>query len=334
MLDRAASQALVVCGCASLITFLAVVGPAASTGGCSGSTPAVARLDAPATRDAPAVDDASPTPDAPGGLVPGTLDVAWMHGSRDCRTNADPEIQVHAYNATTFILRQNKCRTFEAPFIYLLIGSETALSLDTGATHTPTLRDTIRGLIGTRTLIVAHSHAHGDHVASDDLFSAEPRTEVVPNRVAGQQAAFAITTWPETLGHRDLGGRPLDVIAIPGHEQTHIAIYDRQTGLLLTGDSLYPGLLFIPDWATYRASIARLARFAAPRPISHILGAHVEMTRTPKVVYPYGTTFQPDEHVLQLSPAQLVELDAALEQLGPTPPARPVAHDDFIINPT
>ncbi|MBC7974278.1 MAG: MBL fold metallo-hydrolase, partial [Myxococcales bacterium] len=294
-------------------------------------------LDAPAASDAPSSDTPAsdaPTSDAATELVPGTLDVTWMHGSRNCRDNTDPEIQVHAYNATTYILRQNKCDTFEAPFIYVLIGRDSALSLDTGATQTTTLRDTIRGLIGTRPLLAAHSHAHGDHVAGDDRFRGDPRTEVVANRVGSQQAAFAITAWPDTLGHKDLGDRPLDVIAIPGHEQTHIAIYDRQTGLLLTGDSLYPGLLFIPDWTAYRASIRRLAQFAATRPIRHVLGAHVEMTRTPKVVYPYGTIFQPDEHVLQLSASHLVELDAALEALGATPPPRPVAHDDFIINPT
>jgi glyoxylase-like metal-dependent hydrolase (beta-lactamase superfamily II) len=125
----------------------------------------------------------------------------------------------------------------------------------------------------------------------------------------------------------------LDVLAIPGHQAEHIAIYDRRTGLLLTGDSLYPGLLFISDWPTYRASISRLAAFAASRRISHVLGAHVEMTSTPKLSYPYGTTYQPSEHVLELSGAHLAELDAALTALGPNPPAGDVAHDDFVISP-
>ena len=42
--------------------------------------------------------------------------------------NTDPEVQVHAYNATTYIIRQNKCRTFEAPFIYVLIGTVAPLA--------------------------------------------------------------------------------------------------------------------------------------------------------------------------------------------------------------
>jgi hydroxyacylglutathione hydrolase len=275
----------------------------------------------------------SATPDAPAGLVPGSLAVSWMHGSQNCAENADPEVQIHAYNATTYIIRQNKCRTFEAPFIYVLIGTQSALALDTGATNTATLRDTIRGLIGSKPLLVAHTHAHGDHTASDSKFVGQPSTTVVAlNRTTIQQT-FGITTWPTSAGTYELGDRTLDVLAIPGHEAQHIAIYDRQTGLLLTGDTLYPGLLFINDWPTYRTSVSRLAQFAAAHPIAHVLGAHIEMTSTPKQVYPYGTTYQPAEHVLELTAAHVAELDAALTALGPTPPAQPVPHDDFVIDP-
>jgi hydroxyacylglutathione hydrolase len=269
----------------------------------------------------------------PAGLEPGSLQVSWMHGSPNCAQNTDPELQVHAYNATTYIIRQNKCRTFEAPFVYVLIGTSSALVLDTGATSTATLRDTVRGLVGTRQLIAAHSHHHGDHYAGDTQLAGQPMTTVVARTRAGVQAAFGIAAWPTDRGMLDLGGRVLDVLAIPGHQAEHVAIYDRRTGLLLTGDTLYPGLLFINDWTAYRASIARLASFVAAHPIAHVLGAHIEMTSTPKVNYPYGTTYQPSEHVLQLSAAHVAELDAALTALGPTPPAAPVAHDDFVIDP-
>jgi hydroxyacylglutathione hydrolase len=270
---------------------------------------------------------------APAGLEPGSLQVSWMHGSPDCAQSTDPELQVHAYNATTYIIRQNKCRTFEAPFVYVLVGTTAALLLDTGATSTATLRDTVRGLVGTRQLIAAHSHHHGDHYASDTQLAGQPMTTVVARTRADVQAAFGIAAWPTDRGALDLGGRVLDVLAIPGHQAEHVAIYDRRTGLLLTGDTLYPGLLFINDWTAYRASISRLASFVAAHPIAHVLGAHIEMTSTPKVNYPYGTTYQPNEHVLQLSAAHVAELDAALTALGPTPPAAPVAHDDFVIDP-
>jgi hydroxyacylglutathione hydrolase len=301
--------------------------------GCVGSQPMVGPgIDAhpAAGADAPG---SHPDGPGPGGLVPGSLAVSWMHGSANCAQNSDPEVQVHAYNATTYIIRQNKCRTFEAPFVYVLIGSQSALLLDTGATNTIALRDTVRGLVGTKPLLVAHSHAHGDHVASDSKFAGQPMTTVVGTSRAAVQAAFGLTSFTTTVGTYDLGGRVLDVLGIPGHEPAHIAIYDRQTGILLTGDTLYPGLLFINDWAAYRTSVGRLAQFVATHPIAHVLGAHIEMTSTPRQNYPYGTTYQPAEHVLELSAAHVTELDAALTALGPTPPAQPVAHDDFVIDP-
>jgi hydroxyacylglutathione hydrolase len=288
---------------------------------------------------------------AGGGLTPGTLAVTWMHGQATCAQSADPELQVHAYNTTTYILRQDKCRTFEAPFVYLLIGTRSALLLDTGATNTPAIHDRVAQLVGARPLVVAHSHAHGDHVASDGQFTGKPNTTVVPKTVAGVQAAFGIKTWPSDVGTLDLGERVLDVVPIPGHEATHIAIYDRQTGLLLTGDTLYAGLLFVSDWTQYRASVARLRAFVATRTVSHVLGAHVEMTSTPTVNYAYGTTYQPAEHVLDLAATHLSELDTALTALGATPPTatriqqcmsapRPldagcavIVHNDFIIDP-
>jgi len=288
---------------------------------------------------------------ADGGLVPGTLAVSWMHGQANCNASTDPELQVHAYNANTYIIREDKCRTFEAPFVYVLLGTRSALVLDTGATDTAALHDEVMTLVGSRPLLVAHTHAHGDHVASDDKFSGQPNTTVVAHTVAAVQAAFGIATWPTSQGSIDLGDRVLDAVAIPGHEATHVALYDRQTGLLLTGDTLYAGLLFVSDWTAYRASVARLQQFAAARPISHVLGAHIEMTSTPTVNYAYGTTYQPNEHVLELGASHLKELADALSALGPTAPTssrvnqclsgpRPldagcalIVHNDFVIDP-
>jgi glyoxylase-like metal-dependent hydrolase (beta-lactamase superfamily II) len=273
------------------------------------------------------------SPDASVNGSEGSLAVSWMHGAANCAQSADPELQLHAYDARTYILRQNKCRTFEAPFVYLLLGADTALLIDTGATASPTLRDSVLPLVGTRALLVAHSHAHGDHVASDARFVGQPSTTVIGTSVAAVAAAFGIDPWPTDSAELDLGGRVLDVLAIPGHEPSHLAFYDRETRLLFTGDSLYPGLLFINDWTSYRASMRRLAEFVGSHAVSHVLGAHVEMTATAGISYPYGTVFQPNEHVLQLDAAHVLELDAALTALGPTPPSAPVAHDDFVIDP-
>ena len=61
--------------------------------------------------------------------------------------------------------------------------------------------------------------------------------------------------------------------------------------------------------------------------IAHILGCHIEETRTPYLDYPVGTIYQPDEHQLALSRGVLLEMQAAIESLHGTP--QRVAHRDF-----
>src|SRR5580765_3358639 len=64
-------------------------------------------------------------------LASGSMDVRCDEGASKCATNSQSPLQVHSYNDRTFILRENLCVTFEAPFLYLLIGSEKALLTDT-----------------------------------------------------------------------------------------------------------------------------------------------------------------------------------------------------------
>ena len=274
----------------------------------------------------------------------GTLPSRWIHGSPHCSANTDPAVQVHTFDDNTFILRQNKCFNYEAPFLYLLFGTEKALLLDTGARPQPCqelrLRDVVQEIIGRwRTahaqsaieLIVAHSHSHGDHSFADDQFDQQPATTVVQQSLDEMRDFFGFRRWPGQAVTFDLGGRPLTVLAVPGHEESHIAFHDARTGILLSGDAVYPGYLYVANWKDYRRSIKRLVRFAAAHAVSHILGAHIEMTRTKGVAYRSGATYQPDEHVLQLSSEHLRALDAALTRLGPTPTR--LVMDDFIIEP-
>ena len=98
------------------------------------------------------------------------------------------------------------------------------------------------------------------------------------------------------------------------HGWVSIALYDWRAGILLTGDTFYPGRLYVRDTAAFAVSIARLAAFARSHPIRHILGAHIANTSTPYVDYPVGTVDQPQEHGLdarQLVRARLTRADDA-----------------------
>ena len=142
---------------------------------------------------------------------------------------------------------------------------------------------------------------------------------------------FGIKNWPEDLASYDLGGREVQVIPIPGHQQSSLAFYDNTSKLFLTGDTFYPGRLYVEDWKTFRLSVGRLFEFAKTHTISYILGNHIEMSTEPGIDYPTGTTFQPQEQKLPLTVDDLLELKLSLDKLGDKP-SREV-HDKFIIYP-
>jgi glyoxylase-like metal-dependent hydrolase (beta-lactamase superfamily II) len=268
--------------------------------------------------------------------VAGDLDVRWSHGAR-----GEPPVQVHSYDPHTYLLRQSKATSYEAPFIYLIFGNERAILLDTGATRDPAvfpLRSTVDRLIADwldanpregYELVVAHTHGHGDHVAGDGQFAGRPLTTVVSPDVEAVRQFYGFTDWPGEVVTLDLGGRVLEVTGIPGHQPAAIAIYDPWTGFLLTGDTVYPGRLYALDFPAFVDGLDRLADFAAARQVTHVMGCHIEMTRTPGRDYPLGALYQPDEPPLQMTVAQLIAVRDAARSVA----AKPGAHtfDDFII---
>lgn len=237
-----------------------------------------------------------------------------------------PAHQVHWYDDRTAIIRQSLHTNFEGPFLYLLLGDDRALLLDTGTGHAP-LRPLIDELAGERELVVAHTHSHGDHVGGDGEFD-----EVVGRTAEDVAQYFGFADWPNGVVQFDLGGRVLDIVPIPGHHASHIATYDRNTRLLFSGDSLYPGRLYVFDWPAFRASVARLAEFVADgNPVEWILGAHIELTNKPGQDYEMGEAEHPDEHELQLRPEVLTELAEVVAEAGEEPVR--IDRDHFIVYP-
>ncbi|HET6738507.1 MAG TPA: MBL fold metallo-hydrolase [Kribbella sp.] len=251
-----------------------------------------------------------------------TLPDCWDDGTDP----STPDHQVHWYDERTAIIRQSLRTNFEGPFLYLLLGDDRALLLDTGTGDVP-LRPLIEKLAGGRELVVAHTHGHGDHVGGDAEFP-----QAVGRDPEAVEEYFGFTGWPDGVVQLDLGGRVLDVLPIPGHHASHIAVYDRETRLLLAGDSLYPGRLYVSDWPAFRASVARLGEFvAAGNPVDWVLGAHIELTSEPGQDYEMGADKHPDEHVLQLRPAVLTELFDVVAAAGDDPVR--IERDHFIVFP-
>lgn len=195
---------------------------------------------------------------------------------------AEGEIETWPYDAATTIFRQSMRTHFEAPFMYLLVGRERAMLIDTGTGDADLGAAIDRALCDHDVdLVVAHTHGHSDHVGGDARLAGRPRTTVVGHALEVVEATFGLGADADAFGTFDLGDRVLDVIPVPGHERTHVAFYDRNTSLLFTGDVLYPGRLYVRDWPTYKASIARLVAFIdGGRAVRHILGSHVEVSAT------------------------------------------------------
>lgn len=275
----------------------------------------------------------------PTNVVPSPLDQKWIHGSADCKTNDDPAIEVLRFDQISYILRQNKCLSYEAPFMYLLFGTAKTLLLDTGATKSAEdfpLYETVQTLLAefgdaeNRELVVVHSHHHTDHYAGDGQFVGMPNVQMVEPNGAAMREFFGFDEWPSRTAHLDLGNRLLTILPTPGHQEDAICLYDPQTKWLMVGDTIYPGYVLVKDWNEYTQSIARLAEFVQNHEVSAVLGAHIEMTSTPGETYRIGTKYQPDEAPLALAPEHIIALHAALQDLdAPTE----LIFDDFIVAP-
>ena len=255
----------------------------------------------------------------PPALETGVFPASWYVPQSQCATA--PAFRIHPYNRDFLILRQSGCTHYEKPFLYLIFGTQQALLVDTGAPNVsllPWVEVALRSRDSAGPdaappppLLVVHTHGHGDHTAGTNALRARPQTTVVDPTPAAIAQFFGLS-WPTGTASYDLGNRIVDIVPIPGHESAHVAIYDRRTGILLTGDTLYPGRLYVSAQQAYRDSVDRLVAFTATRPVAHVLGAHIEQSRTPFVDYPIGTQYQPDEHALELGRGHLVELQAAL----------------------
>ena len=267
--------------------------------------------------------------------VAGVWPATWIHGHRRGEPDRDPAIQVHAWDDRTVVLRQSMAVHFEAPFLFLLFGEDRALLLDTGATSEPDrfpLWATVDHLVTSwlerhptegYELVVAHSHAHGDHVAADGQFADRPGTTVIGHGVDAVRAAFGIEPWPAGDGSIELGGRRLAVTGIPGHHPASIAIHDPWTGWLLTGDTVYPGRLYVEDLPAFVDSLDRLVAWSETRPVTAVVGCHIELSTSPGRDHPIGYPYHPDEPPLAMTVEQLRHLRDVARSL----PDRPAVTD-------
>lgn len=150
-----------------------------------------------------------------------------------------------------------------AVMMYLTVGSERAALIDSGFGVTDTLRSFVE-TITPLPVICLLAHGHPDHAGAAALFdwvymsrrdepllpvslSAECRLGDVANRGAGAALLEHFRehlVMTEKLEYEelndgdviDLGGKRLEVFAIPGHTAGSLAFYDREGNYALTSD--------------------------------------------------------------------------------------------------
>ncbi|HEY2048508.1 MAG TPA: MBL fold metallo-hydrolase [Caulobacteraceae bacterium] len=251
------------------------------------------------------------------------LSAPWRAGAPDCKASPEPPLEIRAYGPATYALRENPCVTWEAPFMYLLIGKSRALMIDTGDVADPakaplaaTVLALLPGQAGQRLpLLVVHTHRHLDHRAGDVQFAGQANVQAVGYDLASVQRFYGFQDWPKGRARIDLGERIVDVIPAPGHNATHVVFYDEQTSLLFSGDFLMPGRLLIDDAAADRASAARVAAFLRDRPVGAVLGGHIEL-RADGHTEPWQSQWHPQEHALPIAKDELMALPGALDRFN------------------
>lgn len=147
---------------------------------------------------------------------------------------------------------------------FLLAGTEKALLIDSGM-----MTKNAKELAEEKTslpLFLLNTHADRDHIGSNDEFEkfymnpAECSNYYHGNRGRG-------TVEPVWDGDvLDLGGRPLLIIALPGHTPGSIAVLDEKNRRIFTGDPVQDGKIFMfgvqREMHAYRHSLLRLQGFA------------------------------------------------------------------------
>jgi glyoxylase-like metal-dependent hydrolase (beta-lactamase superfamily II) len=223
----------------------------------------------------------------------------------------DPWFEVYKVAPATFAIYEP--HQAEEVISYLIVGTKQALLFDTGMGI-----GNIRAIVArltSRPIVVLNSHTHDDHVGGNWQFpfvygmdSAFTRTnakgsredaqaEIAKDQICGalpknfDPAKYSTKPWKISLpihnGFKvNLGGRTIEIIATPGHTPDSISLIDRANGLLFTGDTYYPGEIWLyrpeTDFSAYLASVKKLAALAPE--ITFVLGAHNVPVAQPSVL--------------------------------------------------
>ena len=146
--------------------------------------------------------------------------------------------------------------------MFVLEGEEKALLIDTGM-NTPDAA-AIAKTVTSKPLELMNTHADRDHISGNGAFSEfymSPAEEENYRKAGGTGNLISV----KENDIIDLGNRPLEIIDIPGHTPGSIAILDISKRVLIAGDSVQSGNIFMfgkfRDINSYIPSMKKLLNY-------------------------------------------------------------------------
>ena len=159
-------------------------------------------------------------------------------------------------DSDTYRIEDNGVRFF------ILEGTEKALMIDSGM-NTPEARTMAENLTN-KPLELLNTHADRDHISGNaafDRFYMDPAEEENYREAGGTGTVIPVHDGDVI----DLGGRPLEIIGIPGHTPGSIAILDINKRVLFSGDSVQDGYIFMfgkfRNLEAYVSSMKKLLKY-------------------------------------------------------------------------
>ncbi len=147
--------------------------------------------------------------------------------------------EVHQVDASCWRIEENGVRAF------LITGTEKALLIDSGF-GTGNIREIVDNMTNLPLMLV-NTHTDRDHTGCNSLFEKaymHPSEYDRYNQGVGAGAGLAVE--PLWEGDRiNLGGRNFEVILIPGHTPGSIALLDAENRILISGDSVQAGTVYM-----------------------------------------------------------------------------------------
>ena len=146
--------------------------------------------------------------------------------------------------------------------MFVLEGEEKALLIDSGM-NTPDARE-IAQTLTSKPIELLNTHADRDHISGNGAFeefymSPDEKDNYLR---AGGSGRFIPVREKDVI---DLGNRPLEIIDIPGHTPGSIAILDIGKRVLISGDSVQNGNIFMfgeyRDIGKYITSMKKLLTY-------------------------------------------------------------------------